>query len=69
MKTLDQILLKENEKQAIVTLKEIILKQYSNSEIILFGSKARGDDSDESDIDVLILIDKKIDDYIREDIF
>jgi len=57
MKTLDQISLKENERQAIVELKNAILAQYPEAEIILFGSKARGDSSDESDMDLLILLD------------
>ncbi|HOM11469.1 MAG TPA: nucleotidyltransferase domain-containing protein [Spirochaetota bacterium] len=69
MKTLDQISLKENERQAIVELKNAILAQYPEAEIILFGSKARGDSSDESDMDLLILIDGDVDDFMRENIF
>ena len=69
MKTLDEIPLKENERQAIVELKEPILKRYPDTEIILFGSKARGDSSDESDIDVLVLLDTNVDDHVRLYIF
>ena len=69
MKTLDEIPLKENERQAIVELKESIHKRYPDAEIILFGSKARGDSSNESDIDVLVLLDTNVDDHVRLDIF
>jgi len=69
MKTFNQISLKENERQAIVELKEAILKRYPDTEIILFGSKARGDSSNESDIDVLVLLDTNVDDHVRLDIF
>jgi predicted nucleotidyltransferase len=38
--------------------------------IILFGSVARGDDTDESDIDILIFIKKEMDEFeIRDDIY
>lgn len=45
MKTLDDLALKDNEREAIRAVKEVIL----------FGSKARGDDDLESDIDLLLL--------------
>jgi len=38
--------------------------------IVLFGSVARGDDTEESDIDILIFIKKYEDEFeIREDIY
>ena len=38
--------------------------------IFLFGSVARGDDTDDSDIDILILTSEKSDkEYIREDVY
>ena len=38
--------------------------------IILFGSVARGDDSDESDIDILIITKKDEDEFeIKEDVY
>jgi predicted nucleotidyltransferase len=57
MKTLEELNLKDNEKKALLELKEKILERFPDSEIILYGSKARGNADAESDIDVLILID------------
>ena len=50
MKTLDDLALKDNEREAIRAVKEVIL----------FGSKARGDDDPESDIDLLLLTTRPI---------
>ena len=50
---------KKNFKKIIDTLKEKIKKITPSAEIILFGSRARGDYDSESDIDLLILIDEK----------
>ena len=38
-------------------LKEIILSVVSAKRIILFGSQATGTDTDDSDIDVLVIVD------------
>lgn len=38
-------------------IKKNILETDKNAEIILYGSKARGDDTDESDWDILVLTD------------
>ncbi|HLP46393.1 MAG TPA: nucleotidyltransferase domain-containing protein [Candidatus Kapabacteria bacterium] len=48
--------LKKNEENAVRSLKESLAGQYSLLDFRLFGSKARGDDSDQSDIDVMIEI-------------
>ena len=45
----------ENSNKIISKLKEIIFNYDKTSEIILFGSRARGDWSNESDWDFLIL--------------
>ena len=52
--------LADDEKQAIQEFKDKIISLYPNrvSLIELFGSKARGSSSKESDIDILLLIDK-----------
>ena len=47
-------MLKENEKIAIKSLKEELAKRFKLEDLWLFGSKARGDDTQESDIDVMI---------------
>jgi hypothetical protein len=50
---LKKINLKDNERKALRELKERLLKKYPGVEIILYGSKARGDFDKESDIDLL----------------
>lgn len=42
----------------ISEIKEAVYSVDPSARIILFGSYARGDDNSESDIDVLILLDK-----------
>ncbi len=45
------------------------IKKYDNrAEIILFGSRARGDSKNDSDWDLLILLSKKADEQLKEKI-
>lgn len=46
------------EKKALSEFEEKLKKNFGNNkfEIILFGSKARGDSSEESDVDLLVLL-------------
>jgi predicted nucleotidyltransferase len=44
------------EKKALSELKEKIKEKYPDAEIILYGSKARGDYDEYSDIDLMIII-------------
>ena len=60
MKQLSQVSLKKNDRQAIEEAVAILRKKFPVEEIRLFGSKARGDDDEESDIDLLVLISKAI---------
>ncbi len=69
MKSLAQLKLKENERKALQELRQRLLKRFPDTEIILYGSKARGDDKEFSDIDVLVLLDKEINSSIEEEIF
>lgn len=69
MKNSGNLNLKDNEKKALLELKKILFKSFSVSGIILYGSKARGDFDEESDIDILIILNNKVDDNIREKIF
>ena len=69
MKDLAQLNLKNNEKKALLELKKVLLKNFTVVEIILYGSKVRGDHDRESDIDVLVILGNRVDDGIREEIF
>jgi len=60
--------LKTSEREALKELKIKIVEKFSEAEIILFGSKARGDYDEESDIDLLILIERPINRKIEEEI-
>ena len=59
---MDNLNLKENEKRAISRLKEALMKRFKILDFCIFGSKARGDASQDSDIDVMI----KVKDYTPE---
>ncbi len=60
MKRLEDISLKENERKAITEAAAILRSQFPVVQVILFGSKARGDDSPESDMDLLILTSRPV---------
>ncbi|MBN1850012.1 MAG: nucleotidyltransferase domain-containing protein [Deltaproteobacteria bacterium] len=60
MKTLDDLSLQTNEKRAIQEATKILKETFPIKEIILFGSKARGDFNDESDIDLLLVTKRSI---------
>ena len=57
-RSLDE-LLTQGERQAVDALVESLQRQYPDRirDVILFGSKARGDSHPDSDIDILILVD------------
>ena len=65
--------MKKNEKIAIRSLKKELSSRFNLVDLRLFGSKARGEDTPESDIDVMIEIaesnpeiESQIDDIIFE---
>jgi predicted nucleotidyltransferase len=55
MKSIDDLPIKRHERLAIRDAARLLKERFSAREVILFGSKARGDDDEESDIDLLIL--------------
>lgn len=65
---LKKIQLKDNERKALNELKERLLKKFPEVEIILYGSKARGDFGKESDIDLLILVKSIVNSSLEEEI-
>lgn len=60
MNTLNNLKLKDQEKNAIMEASRLLRERYGAKEVVLFGSKARGDDDMESDIDLLILTDEPV---------
>ncbi len=55
MKEIDEINLRPNERSAIKAAAAVLREHLPIKQIILFGSKARGDDREDSDIDLLLL--------------
>jgi predicted nucleotidyltransferase len=60
-----------NERKALSTLKDLLEKKYDLRDFRIYGSKAKGSDSPESDVDVMIeledlspIIESEIDDLI-----
>lgn len=45
------------EKAALDKLKRVLWERYGVTSVLVYGSKARGDDSPDSDIDVMIVLD------------
>jgi predicted nucleotidyltransferase len=45
------------EKAALGELKKALRERYNVTSVLVYGSKARGDDSPDSDIDVMIVLD------------
>lgn len=58
----------KKEIKAIKTASKIIKSSFPVRDVILFGSKARGDDDLESDIDVLVLTTSAVTYCLRRDI-
>lgn len=61
MKNLENLKLRKNETAAIEEATQVLKERFPVKEVILFGSKARGDSDPESDIDLLLLTTEPID--------
>jgi predicted nucleotidyltransferase len=55
MRRLNDIVLKPKDRQAVEILSGLLRERFPVDRVILFGSKARGDDGPDSDIDLLVL--------------
>lgn len=52
---LDNIALTPNQRQALDKLRRRLLEEFEIEDLVLFGSAARGEADEESDIDILII--------------
>lgn len=68
MKSLSELSLKMNEKKALMELKKKLVERFPDVEIILYGSKVRGNDEEFSDIDLLVLLGRDINTSLEEEI-
>jgi predicted nucleotidyltransferase len=57
--------LKNEEKLALEKIVAKVKELYTLKQIILYGSKARNDDTVDSDVDILLLVDNPVDDKAR----
>jgi predicted nucleotidyltransferase len=55
MKTLDQVELSQDQRQALAEIRERLADSFDIEAIKLFGSASRGETDEESDIDLLII--------------
>ncbi len=60
MKRLSEIPLQDNDRRAVKAAGTALRSRLPVRDIILFGSKARGEDDPESDIDLLVLTDRAV---------
>ena len=60
MKSLADIPLRDNERQAIEAAARLLRQAFPVEQVILFGSKARGTSGAESDIDLLLLTSRQL---------
>jgi len=65
MRALGDIRLSQNDQRAIEAASKVLRERFPVARLVLFGSKARGDDEEDSDIDLLILVDAEVDMSLR----
>ena len=60
MKKLAQIFLDDRDRAAIAAAVGLLRSRFPVERVMLYGSKARGTDDEESDIDLLVLTSRKL---------
>ena len=60
MRTLAQISLAERDRAAIAEAVHLLRSRFPVERVVLYGSKARGTDDKESDIDLLVLTSREL---------
>lgn len=54
-----------SDEQVLQRLKHLLSQRVKVHQVILFGSRARGDADPESDMDVLVILDQTVDRFTR----
>jgi predicted nucleotidyltransferase len=60
MKTIEEIELKPQDRVAIREAVRILRERFPVDRVVLFGSKAKGTDQEDSDIDLLVLTSRRL---------
>lgn len=68
MKQLSDITLSENQHKALIAIKNQMREKFEVDTIIIYGSVARGTDTIESDLDLLIITPKPLERKVRHQI-
>jgi uncharacterized protein len=68
MQTIKQVHLAVRDQQAIQTLQKAVQELFPSARLILFGSKARGEDHVFSDLDILILVSGTVDSRVEKEL-
>jgi predicted nucleotidyltransferase len=61
MRTIDQAALDDRERVAIRAAARLLRERFSALQVVLFGSRARGEGDAESDLDLLVLTARPLD--------
>ena len=69
MKSIAETRLSPSEKEAVLEFREQVVRMLPTVEVFLYGSKARGDATEFSDIDLLVLVAGPIDRDIERRIY
>lgn len=60
---------RKRREQLLRRVKEAVLSVLPDAEVILYGSRARGDARPDSDWDLLVLTDEKVDSEIEQEVW
>ncbi len=59
-KSFDDVNISPRERKALAEIKQLLLRSFPIKDIIIFGSKVRGNAAKDSDLDLLIVTEKKL---------